>query len=142
MKYGRYGRKTYYPHIYFESKRKGRDSVFQAVKDTGSPGVRSAQEVKMLVAALLADLADLKTRDHRGRVKRFTPGTWTGRMRVLSRLAKRYGGMRYVKALKGVYGEIARASPRKRREIIREILRKEFKLSSSKINELLRRVNR
>jgi len=90
-------RKKRYPHIYFESKKRGRDSVLAAVPDIGRPGVRSSKEVKLLAFAQLADYADGKTVDHSGRVRRFTSRLWSGRMLVLRRLAKRYGGVRAVK---------------------------------------------
>ena len=90
---GRSGGK-YYKHIYFESKAPGRDSVFAAVKDIGKKGVNTPEELLHIAGAQLADLADLKTKDHKGKVKKWVHSpkeakgrddvvSWGGRVHVL-----------------------------------------------------------
>ena len=70
--------------IYF-----GKDSVFQAVKDTGKPGLSSRKEFIRLVLAQLADVADFKTKDHSGKTVKWTLRLWNGRMALLRLLNKR-----------------------------------------------------
>lgn len=132
-----------YQHIYFEAKiPKSRDSVYAAVYDIGKPGVNSAKEVKLIAAAQLADLADGKTVDHSGRVKKFSGRTWVGRLRILYLLAKRYGGKSAVKIV-AKYGSKALKvkSPKERRKIVVEGL-KRLGLSPPTIRRLLRKTNK
>lgn len=93
-------RKRFYKHIYFEAKiPRTRDSVTQAVKDVGRPGVRSSKEVEALAIAQFLDWLDGKTVDHHGKVVRFTGRIWAGRTKILYLLAKKYGGKRIVKQI-------------------------------------------
>jgi len=68
-------------NIYF-----GEDSAFRAVKDVGKEGVDSRSELIKIAAAQLADLEDLMTKDHSGRLKKWTHKTWGGRTYILWRL--------------------------------------------------------
>jgi len=68
-------------NIYF-----GEDSAFKAVKDVGKEGVDSSKELIKIAAAQLADLEDLKTKDHSGREKKWSHKTWGGRSYILWRL--------------------------------------------------------
>jgi len=86
--------KARYKNIYF-----GEDSVFKAVKDVGRPGVNTWDELLHIAASQLADLEDLKTKDHDGRVKIWvhTPKeareknavSWGGRSFILWQVFKR-----------------------------------------------------
>ena len=86
----------HYKHIYFESKTPGRDSVFVAVKDIAGRGVDTPEELLKIAGNQLADLADLKTKDHKGRKKKWVHSgkeakkgdavPWSGRVYVLWRL--------------------------------------------------------
>jgi len=91
--------KVYYEHIYFESKRPGRDSVYMAVRDIGKPGVRSSKEVGALAVAQFIDWLDGKTVNHYGEVVRFNERLWAGRTRILYLLAQKYGGKRIVNSI-------------------------------------------
>ncbi len=99
---------TYFPHIYFESKAPGRDSVFVAVDDIGVPGMRTKKELVATAISLALDYLDGKTKDHRGRVIRFTKKKWAGRLGILRMHAKRLGGsliLRRIDALRRAYDE-------------------------------------
>jgi len=91
--------RTYFEHIYFESKIPGRDSVYMAVSDIGRPGVKSSKEVGAIAIAQLIDWLDGKTVNHYGEVVRFNEKLWAGRTKILYLLAKRYGGKRIVNAV-------------------------------------------
>jgi len=80
------GRGNEKEHIYFESKKPGRDSVFGAVEDAGKKGVDSKKELFLIAGAQLADLADAKTKDHAGKTKKWTHKTWGGRSYILWKL--------------------------------------------------------
>jgi len=73
-------------HIYFESKKPGRDSVFGAVEDVGRKGVDTKEELFMIAGAQLADLGDLKTKDHSGKSKKWSHKLWGGRSYILWKL--------------------------------------------------------
>ncbi len=134
-------RRHYFPHIYFESKKPGKDSVYEAVPDIGRPGVRTSKEVKLLVAATLADLADGKTVDHRGRVKRFTSKTLRGRFLVLAKLSKKYGGKSAVEKGKEIASKAIRIRDlRKRKQYLKKALQ-ELGISKEMIEQLIARTN-
>ncbi len=84
-------RRKKYRHIYFESKKPGRDSVFQAVKDVGRKGLNTRKEFVRLCMSQLADLADLKTKNKQGQVIPFTLQLWSQRCFILRQLNKRKG---------------------------------------------------
>ena len=131
-----------YPHIYFESKKPGRDSVYMAVPDIGKPGVRSSREVKLLAYAQLADLLDGYTRDHHGRRKRFTAKTWAGRLLVLRRLAERYGGKRAVELIQEYRRELQAARTRREKERVLLEAARELGIPRKQALEIIRKVNR
>ena len=82
----RKGSGGYKKHIYFEAKGGGIDSVFQAVPDIGRKGVNTKKELFMIAAAQLADLGDLKTKDHHGKTEKWTHRLWGGRSYVIWKL--------------------------------------------------------
>jgi len=139
-----------YKNIYFEPSGDRRESAFGAVKDLGRRGVDSWRELKLVAAAQLADLADLKTKDHNGKVRRFTPRTWAGRSKILWLLfyrLKRAGKVHSERAeeqlrlITGAYGYVASAkTARERRERIREVLRR-VGLKPGTISRLLSKTN-
>jgi len=139
-----------YKNIYFEPKGGGRESAFGAVKDIGRRGVDSWRELKLIAAAQLADLADMKTMDHNGRLRRFTPRVWVGRSKILWLLfyrLKRAGKVHsklaeeHLKMITGAYSYIASAkTARERKERIREVL-KRVGLKPREISRLLSKTN-
>ena len=135
-------RRRYFPHIYFESKKPGKDSVYEAVPDIGKPGVNSPREVKLLVAATLADLADGKTVDHRGRTTRFTRKKLQGRFLVLQRLAKKVGGKEAVEKGREIARQALKLKPgRERKKFLKKAL-KELGISKEMIEQLIARTNK
>jgi len=116
--------RRYYQHIYFESKRPGRDSVTAAVFDIGRPGVSSSREVKLLAFAQLVDYADGKTVDHYGRVRKFTGKLWAGRSLVLRRLADEYGGKRAIEVMQHYKHILANTPAKQRKHVLLEAAKK------------------
>jgi hypothetical protein len=134
--------RRYFPHIYFESKKPGKDSVYEAVDDIGRPGVNSPREVKLLVAATVADLADGYTVDHYGRRVRYTRQKLLGRFLVLQRLAKRHGGGWAVDYGRQVaLNALKIKDKRLRKQYIKEHLQK-LGLAPETIERLIARTNR
>jgi len=139
-----------YKNIYFEPRGGGKESAFEAVRDAGRRGVDSWRELKLIAAAQLADLVDLKTKDHSGKLKRFTPRTWAGRSKILWLLfyrLKRAGKIHseraeeHLKIITGAYSYVASAkTARERRERIREVLRR-VGLKPGTISRLLSKTN-
>ena len=133
--------RRYFPHIYFESKAiKGKDSVYEVVPDLGRPGVRSAREVKLLAAATVADLLDGYTVDHRGRRVRYTIGKLRGRLLVLYRLARRYGGIEVVEKAHRIAFEALKLPKSMRKAFIKRELRK-LGVSTEFIEQAIARTN-
>ena len=133
----------YFPHIYFEAIGRGRDSVFQAVRDRGEPGLSSRREFIELVFAQLLDVYDGKTRDHRNRKVEFTVKLWNGRTLVLRRLnaRKKFRCKKLIQAadkLAKAYlkGEIDRE------EFLAKVKKLARKYKVKNIKQLLKKVNR
>ena len=134
-------KRRYFKHIYFESKKPGKDSVFEAVPDLGRPGVHNAKEVKLLVGALLADLAGGYTVDHSGRRVRFTKKKLQGRFLVLQRLAKKYGGKEAVEKGREIAKKaLSIKNLRERKAYLKRALR-ELGISKEMIEQLVARTN-
>ena len=112
--------KRKFEHIYFESKKPGRDSVTRAVKDIGQKGCKSPREVGAVAVAQLIDYLDGKTYNKQGKVIKFTKKLWTLRTRILRILGRKYGGLRIVNKvdkLRKLYDE----GKISRKELIKEL---------------------
>jgi len=125
--------KRKFEHIYFESKKPGRDSVTRAVKDIGQKGCKSPREVGAVAVAQLIDYLDGKTYNKQGKVIKFTKRLWTLRTRILRILGRKYGGIRIVNKidkLRKLYDE----GKISRKELIKELkeLVKKHKLPVTK----------
>ena len=131
-------RGTYYPHIYFESKKPGRDSVFMAVPDISRPGVNTPLEVKLLAVAQLADVADSKTKTHSAKTIPFSSKLWRRRLSVLFKLGRRYGGLGYVAKAAKLYGRVR--GTRSKKALV-DLLVKEFKISPKQAWRIVNRVS-
>jgi len=136
----RKSKKRFLPHIYFESKRPGRDSVLAAVRDIGRPGVNTAKEVKLLAFAQLADYADGKTVDHHGRTVRFTDRKWAGRTMVLKRLAAKYGGKKAVETIQKYKEKLKKAKSKREKERILLQAAKELGIDKSTAKSIMESV--
>jgi len=125
--------KRKFEHIYFESKKPGRDSVTRAVKDIGKKGCKSSREVGAVAVAQLIDYLDGKTYNKQGKVIRFTKRLWIPRTRILRILGRKYGGIRIVNKvdkLRKLYDE----GKISRKELIKELkkLAKKHKIPITK----------
>ena len=140
---------SYRKHIYFEARGGGADSVFKAVPDIGRKGVNTGKELMMIAGAQLADLADLKTKDHHGKTRKWTHRLWGGRSYVIWRLFYALKGKGKVKQsdakkLRMILNSghrIMEIKPRQERvKRIKQVLRKAG-FSDREINELLKSTN-